>query len=377
MGADYVKRAFEEATEVKVLRQGLGDFIPDIIKSRIARISLDAAGAALFAVTGLSTLLDVYVPSLEPENLRRETVEEIHQFLDSPRSDNEKQAKIMATQRAIAGFYDSMSKITEKTPDKSYEDVQKLGMREAIRMGVQVDLSGFGENLKPVEKMIMAILVLEYLKKPLKSDPMSPEYPKYKDVKLTDRVDHKRFREAAAEFRTAKRPLFTGAEFDNLFEGSYYIIRSKFKKYGELKVKSDAEKASTTPSDSSGQEENKTTDQSTLQASPPGKRNYTLREVYNITKKAAPSWATKEEIIKLAAITIGESGLNARAKADASTGLSKDNSYGLWQINMLGDLGPARRKRYKLKSNEDILKYKLFGDGIYQLLDPDVKTDEF
>ena len=31
----------------------------------------------------------------------------------------------------------------------------------------------------------------------------------------------------------------------------------------------------------------------------------------------------------------------------------------------------------KLKSNEDILKYKLFGDGIYQLLDPDVKTDEF
>ena len=31
----------------------------------------------------------------------------------------------------------------------------------------------------------------------------------------------------------------------------------------------------------------------------------------------------------------------------------------------------------KLTSNEDILQYKLFGDGIYQLLDPNVKTDEF
>ena len=183
----------------------------------------------MFAVTGLSTVLDEYVLNLEPKNLKRETVEEIHQFLDSPLSDNEKKAKIMATQRAIAGFYDSMSEITERRKDLSYAQVQKLGMRKAIKMGVQVDLSGFGENLKPVEKMIMAILVLEYLKKPLKSDPMSPEFAKYKDVKLTDRVDNKRFREAAVHFRRAKLPLFTDPEFDNLFEGSYYIIRSKFK----------------------------------------------------------------------------------------------------------------------------------------------------
>lgn len=31
-----------------------------------------------------------------------------------------------------------------------------------------------------------------------------------------------------------------------------------------------------------------------------------------------------------------------------------DDSYGLWQINMLGSMGPDRRKRFKLKSNEDL-----------------------
>lgn len=32
-----------------------------------------------------------------------------------------------------------------------------------------------------------------------------------------------------------------------------------------------------------------------------------------------------------------------------------DNSYGLMQINMIGDLGPARRQRFGLTSNEQLL----------------------
>jgi hypothetical protein len=31
-----------------------------------------------------------------------------------------------------------------------------------------------------------------------------------------------------------------------------------------------------------------------------------------------------------------------------------DNSYGLFQINMIDSLGPARRKQFNLKSNEDL-----------------------
>jgi cell wall-associated NlpC family hydrolase len=37
---------------------------------------------------------------------------------------------------------------------------------------------------------------------------------------------------------------------------------------------------------------------------------------------------------------------------DRSTG---DQSYGLFQINMLGSMGPSRRKQFGLKSNEDLL----------------------
>jgi hypothetical protein len=35
-----------------------------------------------------------------------------------------------------------------------------------------------------------------------------------------------------------------------------------------------------------------------------------------------------------------------------------DDSYGLWQINMLGSLGPDRRKRFGLKSNSDLFDPK-------------------
>ena len=37
---------------------------------------------------------------------------------------------------------------------------------------------------------------------------------------------------------------------------------------------------------------------------------------------------------------------------DTSTG---DQSYGLFQINMLGSMGPARRKQFGLQANEDLL----------------------
>jgi Lysozyme like domain len=51
-------------------------------------------------------------------------------------------------------------------------------------------------------------------------------------------------------------------------------------------------------------------------------------------------------------IAWGESGWNPRAhNPNSSTG---DNSYGLWQINMLGSMGPSRRKALGLTSNEQL-----------------------
>lgn len=52
------------------------------------------------------------------------------------------------------------------------------------------------------------------------------------------------------------------------------------------------------------------------------------------------------------AVAMAESGGRATAhNPNASTG---DNSYGLFQINMLGGLGPARLRQYGLSRNEDL-----------------------
>lgn len=53
-------------------------------------------------------------------------------------------------------------------------------------------------------------------------------------------------------------------------------------------------------------------------------------------------------ITKAVAIALAESGGNP----NAHNAVPPDNSYGLWQINMLGSMGPARRKQYGISSNE-------------------------
>lgn len=60
-----------------------------------------------------------------------------------------------------------------------------------------------------------------------------------------------------------------------------------------------------------------------------------------------------EEVVPtMVAIAHGESRLNPKAfNPDVSTG---DQSYGLFQINMLGDMGPARRKQFGIASNEEL-----------------------
>lgn len=50
------------------------------------------------------------------------------------------------------------------------------------------------------------------------------------------------------------------------------------------------------------------------------------------------------------AIAMCESGGNTQAHNPRPP----DNSYGLWQINMIGSLGPARRQQFGIRSNEDL-----------------------
>ena len=48
------------------------------------------------------------------------------------------------------------------------------------------------------------------------------------------------------------------------------------------------------------------------------------------------------------AIALAESG----GDTNSHNAIPPDNSYGLWQINMLGSMGPERRQRYGLTNNE-------------------------
>lgn len=60
----------------------------------------------------------------------------------------------------------------------------------------------------------------------------------------------------------------------------------------------------------------------------------------------------KNEIPKMVAIGMAESSGNARAhNPNRATG---DNSYGLWQINMIDRLGPERRKQFGIANNEEL-----------------------
>lgn len=61
-----------------------------------------------------------------------------------------------------------------------------------------------------------------------------------------------------------------------------------------------------------------------------------------------------ENAIIAVAIAGAESGWDPMAHADASTGMPLDDSYGYWQINMLGDLGPPRRLQFEITSNDQL-----------------------
>lgn len=61
---------------------------------------------------------------------------------------------------------------------------------------------------------------------------------------------------------------------------------------------------------------------------------------------------TPQQARIMAAIAMAESSGNPRAhNPNARTG---DNSYGLWQINMLGSMGPERRRLFGIRSNEQL-----------------------
>lgn len=75
----------------------------------------------------------------------------------------------------------------------------------------------------------------------------------------------------------------------------------------------------------------------------------TAGQVYALARGAG---FTASEAVTMTVIAQYESGWNAdNYNGNSATG---DKSYGLWQINMLGNLGPERRKAFGITANEEL-----------------------
>lgn len=71
----------------------------------------------------------------------------------------------------------------------------------------------------------------------------------------------------------------------------------------------------------------------------------------------------QQESVTMAAIAMAES--TGDPKAHNTKG--RDNSYGLWQINMLGRMGPSRRKQLGIDSNEQLKDPKINARAAYMV----------
>lgn len=74
---------------------------------------------------------------------------------------------------------------------------------------------------------------------------------------------------------------------------------------------------------------------------------YTAPELVALARKAG---FTDSEAPIAASIALAESG----GRTDAHNSKPPDDSYGLWQINMRGTLGPKRRIQFGIKSNDQL-----------------------
>lgn len=86
-----------------------------------------------------------------------------------------------------------------------------------------------------------------------------------------------------------------------------------------------------------------------------------------IARHASEAGFRGDALTTAVAVALAESGGRVRAHNDTPP----DDSYGLWQINMYGALGPDRRRAYDLESNRELfdpatnadVAFEISGDG--------------
>lgn len=72
-----------------------------------------------------------------------------------------------------------------------------------------------------------------------------------------------------------------------------------------------------------------------------------MEQIYSLARQAG---FPPDTAVTMTAVAMRESGGNP----NAFNGTAPDLSYGLWQINMYGNLGPARRAQFGISTNEQL-----------------------
>ena len=75
------------------------------------------------------------------------------------------------------------------------------------------------------------------------------------------------------------------------------------------------------------------------------------QEIYALARRAGFSRGHDEALIATA-IALAESSGNPHAHNDNPK--TRDDSFGLWQINMFEKLGPARRQQFGIATNDEL-----------------------
>jgi hypothetical protein len=70
-----------------------------------------------------------------------------------------------------------------------------------------------------------------------------------------------------------------------------------------------------------------------------------------------------QDLTRAVAIALAESGGDPKAHND----VPPDNSYGLWQVNMLGALGPERRHQFDLDSNKELFSPETNAEAAFDI----------
>lgn len=82
-----------------------------------------------------------------------------------------------------------------------------------------------------------------------------------------------------------------------------------------------------------------------------------------IAEAAKTAGFTGNDLVTAVAVALAESG----GDPNAHNAVPPDNSYGLWQINMIGDLGPTRRKWFGIKLNDQLFGPTRNADAAYKI----------